>query len=70
MYCRAWLHTEQRVVIQETGQDGLVEETGVTIQGLTSAVYLLAVDDDNQLYELHPDGNSLDFFNGLMRRKL
>ena len=25
--------------------------------GLTSSGYLLAIGDDNQMYELHPDGN-------------
>ncbi|KAF5193934.1 Biotin--protein ligase [Thalictrum thalictroides] len=70
MYYRAWLHSEQKVVIQEKNKDELVEEIGVTIQGLTSSGYLLAIDDDNQLYELHPDGNSFDFFNGLVRKKL
>lgn len=70
MYYRAWLHTEQRVVMQENREDGVVGEVGLTIQGLTAAGYLLAVDDDNQLYELHPDGNSLDFFKGLVRKKL
>lgn len=70
MYCRVWLHTGQRVVIQEKSGDGFVDEVEVTIQGLTSSGYLLAVDDDNQMYELHPDGNSLDFFKGLVRKKL
>lgn len=27
------------------------------LQGLTSSGYLLAVGDDNQMCELHPDGN-------------
>ncbi|CAN6970396.1 hypothetical protein HID58_032160 [Brassica napus] len=38
--------------------------------GLTSSGYLLAIGDDNQMYELHPDGNSFDFLKGLVRRKL
>ena len=28
------------------------------LQGLTSSGYLLAADDDDNNYELHPDGNS------------
>ncbi|KAF9613032.1 hypothetical protein IFM89_005466 [Coptis chinensis] len=71
MYCRVWLHSGQRVVIQEkNNEDESVDEVAVTVQGLTSSGYLLAIDDDNQLYELHPDGNSFDFFKGLMRKKL
>ncbi|KAF9602951.1 hypothetical protein IFM89_032954 [Coptis chinensis] len=57
MYCRVWLHSGQRVVIQEkNNEDESVDEVAVTVQGLTSSGYLLAIDDDNQLYELHPDG--------------
>ena len=29
-----------------------------------------AVDGGGERYELHPDGNSLDFFQGLVRKKL
>uniref|UniRef100_A0A7N2RB15 BPL/LPL catalytic domain-containing protein n=1 Tax=Quercus lobata TaxID=97700 RepID=A0A7N2RB15_QUELO len=59
----------QRVIVQEKNEDQMVENV-VTIQGLTSSGYLLAIGEDNQMYELHPDGNSLDFFKGLIRRKL
>ncbi|KAG5382091.1 hypothetical protein IGI04_033561 [Brassica rapa subsp. trilocularis] len=44
--------------------------TGHGFTGLTSSGYLLAIGDDNQMYELHPDGNSFDFLKGLVRRKL
>ncbi|KAL2339834.1 hypothetical protein Fmac_007774 [Flemingia macrophylla] len=69
LYIKTWLHSGQRVVVQEKNEDKVVEHV-VTIQGLTSSGYLLAVGDDNQMCELHPDGNSFDFFNGLVRRKL
>ena len=39
-------------------------------KGVTSTGYLLAVDAKGGRYELHPDGNSLDFFKGLVRKKL
>ena len=43
----------------------------VTITGLAPSGYLLAVDTaTGAAYELHPDGNSLDFFQGLVRRKV
>ncbi|KAJ6848363.1 biotin--protein ligase 2-like [Iris pallida] len=70
LYYKTWLHSGQRVVIEEKLEGQSVEGTEVTIQGLTSTGYLLATDEDNHHYELHPDGNSFDFFKGLVRRKL
>ncbi|EOA29337.1 hypothetical protein CARUB_v10025619mg [Capsella rubella] len=69
LYYRTWLHSEQRVIVEEKVEDQVVQNV-VTIQGLTSSGYLLAIGDDNQMYELHPDGNSFDFFKGLVRRKI
>ncbi|XP_041013451.1 biotin--protein ligase 2-like [Juglans microcarpa x Juglans regia] len=69
LYLKTWLHSGQRVILEEKNEDQVVENV-VTIQGLTSSGYLLAIGDDNQMYELHPDGNSFDFFKGLVRRKL
>ncbi|KAG5036287.1 hypothetical protein AAZX31_04G233100 [Glycine max] len=69
LYIKTWLHSGQRVVVQEKNEDKVIEHV-VTIQGLTSSGYLLAVGDDHQMCELHPDGNSFDFFKGLVRRKL
>ncbi|XVF64632.1 hypothetical protein PTKIN_Ptkin09bG0183700 [Pterospermum kingtungense] len=60
LYYRTWLHSGQRVIVQEKNDDRVVENV-VTIQGLTSSGYLLAIGDDNQMCELHPDGNSLSF---------
>ncbi|CAN1194498.1 Biotin--protein ligase 1, chloroplastic [Linum perenne] len=69
LYYGSWLHSGQRVTIQENDSNQ-VKESVVTVQGLTSSGYLLAIGEDNQMYELHPDGNSFDFFKGLVRRKL
>ncbi|CAA7062340.1 unnamed protein product [Microthlaspi erraticum] len=69
LYYRTWLHSEQRVMVEEKINDKVVQNA-VTIQGLTTSGYLLAIGDDNQMYELHPDGNSFDFFKGLVRRKI
>ncbi|CAL0327398.1 unnamed protein product [Lupinus luteus] len=69
LYYKTWLHSGQRVIVQEKNED-TVSEHVVTIQGLTSSGYLLAIDDDNQMCELHPDGNSFDFLKGLVRSKL
>lgn len=69
LYYKTWLHSGQRVIIQEKNENQVVENV-VTIQGLTSSGYLLAIGEDNQMCELHPDGNSFDFFKGLVKRKL
>ncbi|KAG2709111.1 hypothetical protein I3760_05G224100 [Carya illinoinensis] len=60
LYLKTWLHSGQRVILQEKNEDQVVENV-VTIQGLTSSGYLLAIGDDNQIF---------DFFKGLVRRKL
>ncbi|KAL0912326.1 hypothetical protein M5K25_018290 [Dendrobium thyrsiflorum] len=69
LYCRTWLHSDQKVVIEEKQEEQVVNIV-VTIKGLTSSGYLLAMDEEQRYFELHPDGNSFDFFKGLVRRKL
>ncbi|XP_011012499.1 PREDICTED: biotin--protein ligase 1, chloroplastic-like [Populus euphratica] len=69
LYYKTWLHSGQRVIIQEKNENQVVENV-VTIQGLTSSGYLLAIGEENQMCELHPDGNSFDFFRALVRRKI
>ena len=64
-YLRQWLHTDQKVVLEE----GEIK-TEVTVRGLTKSGYLLADDAFGARFELHPDGNSFDFFQGLVRKKL
>ncbi|XP_008807174.2 biotin--protein ligase 2-like isoform X2 [Phoenix dactylifera] len=70
LYYKTWLHSGQKVIIEEQHEGKSVEQIVVTVQGLTSSGYLLATDEDKKSYELHPDGNSFDFFKGLVRRKL
>ncbi|MCD9561133.1 Biotin--protein ligase 2 [Datura stramonium] len=71
LYCRTWLHSGQRVIVQERSDDqDQVVESVITIQGLASSGYLLGITDDGQMCELHPDGNSFDFFKGLIKRKM
>ncbi|CAA7035041.1 unnamed protein product [Microthlaspi erraticum] len=69
LYYRTWLHSDQKVVVEDRVGDKFVQNV-VTIKGMTSSGYLKAIGDDNQIYELHPDGNSFDFLKGLVRRKL
>jgi biotin---protein ligase len=46
------------------------QDVSMRVQGLTPDGYLLAVDDSGEQYSLSPDGNSLDFFQGLIKTKL
>lgn len=68
-YYNSWLHSGQRVVVQDA-HEGQSVGSVVTIQGLTPSGYLYAIGEDDKSYELHPDGNSFDFFTGLVRRKI
>lgn len=71
LYLRRWLHSDQKVELEEGGKDGTpLQRVPLTIKGLTPGGYLLAVDELGASYELSPDGNSLDFFKGLVRKKL
>jgi biotin---protein ligase len=89
-YYDAWLHSGQRVHLEEPIAEGGVgvaparggshsndknfinqqmKMVGVTVRGLSPHGYLMAEDDAGEVYELHPDGNSFDFFKGLVRKK-
>ncbi|CAN6237237.1 unnamed protein product [Urochloa humidicola] len=68
-YYNSWLHSGQRVVVQDA-HEGQSVSSVVTIQGLTPTGYLYAIGEDGTSYELHPDGNSFDFFTGLVRKKI
>ena len=66
-YLRQWLHTDQEVTLEEDGGRGKVK---LVVKGITGTGYLLATDSRGTRFELHPDGNILDFFKGLVRKKL
>ncbi|XP_071697646.1 biotin--protein ligase 1, chloroplastic-like isoform X2 [Rutidosis leptorrhynchoides] len=58
LYYKTWLHSGQRVIVQEKNEDqNLLIENVVTVQGLTSSGYLLGITDNGEMCELHPDGN-------------
>lgn len=71
-YYDAWLHSGQRVRLEGAGEgEGEGGGSEVTITGLSPHGYLMAHDDTTgESYELHPDGNSFDFFKGLVRKKI
>jgi len=62
-YLSYWLHTGQRVRV---GKD----EVECTVRGLSDSGALLAEDDSGQVFQLSPDGNSFDFFHGLISKKV
>mmetsp|Transcript_3132 Transcript_3132/g.19327 ORF Transcript_3132/g.19327 Transcript_3132/m.19327 type:complete len:324 (+) Transcript_3132:407-1378(+) len=66
-YLDSWVHTGQKVMVLDEERS---LSCPVVVQGLTSQGFLLATDDVGNQFELHPDGNSLDFFSGLVRRKV
>jgi len=66
-YLDTWVHTGQIVTVSDGANSSSYP---VVVQGLTSQGFLLAADDGGNYFELHPDGNSLDFFSGLVRRKI
>ncbi|KAL8144513.1 hypothetical protein V2J09_017545 [Rumex salicifolius] len=59
LYYKTWLHSGQRVIVKDTAE-GQSMNSVVAIQALTPSGYLLAVSDDGQTCELHPDGNRYD----------
>ncbi|KAK3282795.1 hypothetical protein CYMTET_9485 [Cymbomonas tetramitiformis] len=70
-YLANWLHTGQAVKLVESDPaTGKEQEVQLQVMGLAPSGYLLAVDRAGKRFELHPDGNRLDFFKGLVRKKL
>lgn len=67
LYLYHWLHSGEKITFKESDAQTPIS---MTIQGLTSTGYLLAVSERGDRYELCPDGNSFDFFSGLIYRKL
>lgn len=47
-----------------------INSTQLVIRGLSQHGFLRAEDANGKMYELTPDGNSLDMMQGLLRRKL
>ena len=57
-------------VMLEEGEGASKQQIPLVVEGLTPHGFLRAVDSTGQTFELHPDGNSFDFFKGLIRKKL
>lgn len=66
-YEAGWLHTGQEVSLEDKGgRKAKIEGISVASGGC-----LVAVDKtDGSRYELYPDGNRLDFFSGLVSKKV
>ncbi|KAJ8551220.1 hypothetical protein K7X08_000590 [Anisodus acutangulus] len=70
LYYRTWLHSGQRVIVQERSddQDQFVENV-VTIQGLTSSGYLLGITDDGKCVSYTQIETVLTSSKGLSKEK-
>lgn len=68
LYYKHWFHLNQRVLIDTEG-NGQTREC--VIKGITGDYGLLVAQDvrTNETLELQPDGNSFDFFKGLVYKK-
>ena len=65
-YYAQWLHTNQRVrVLSEDGKF-----TNVTIRGIDNSGFLVAVDDNGNQLKLLSDGNTFNFLEGLISKKI
>ena len=65
-YYAQWLHTNQRVrVLSEDGK-----YTNVTIRGIDNSGFLVAVDDNGNELKLLSDGNTFNFLEGLISKKI
>ena len=76
-YLEHWLHSRQTVTAVDLARGSQDQENmpedgiPLTITGIAESSGLLAMDPSTgQQYELLPDGNSLDFMRGLLKRKL
>ncbi|KAK8805615.1 hypothetical protein WA158_002271 [Blastocystis sp. Blastoise] len=65
-YLGIWLHSDQKVTV--LGDNG--KNTNVTIKGLTDEGYLLAISEEGETLQLFPDGNSFNFLQGLISKKI
>lgn len=65
-YYQYWLHSNQNVnVVNESGG-----YTSVIIKGISENGLLRAIDAQGNLVELHSDGNTFNFLEGLISKKL
>jgi len=67
-YERRWLHSGQQVTLEgEGGRRAIIQGVSPASGGCLVAK---AVDGDQATFELYPDGNRLDFFQGLISKKI
>ena len=65
-YYKWWLHSNQHVnVVNDNGS-----YSSVVIKGIDSNGFLQAVDQDGTVLQLFPDGNSFNFLDGLISKKV
>ncbi|TRX96157.1 hypothetical protein FHL15_002881 [Xylaria flabelliformis] len=71
LYTKNWLHSDQIVTIESI--DGAPRGRIIGVSSTTSNLLVQELGNDNrptsQIHELGPDGNSFDFFHGLLKSK-
>ncbi|KAI0196566.1 putative biotin apo-protein ligase [Xylaria flabelliformis] len=71
LYTKHWLHSDQIVTIESI--DGAPRGRIIGVSSTTSHLLVQELGNDNQptsqIHELGPDGNSFDFFHGLLKSK-
>jgi len=60
-YLESWIHTNQNLTL---------ESRSVVVKGITKSGFLEAEDENGEMLELLPDGNSIDMMQGLISRKV
>ncbi len=65
-YYAHWLHTNQQVNVLRDDNT----TTSVIIKGINEHGFLLGVDKDGNQLELIPDGNTFNFLEGLISKKI
>lgn len=72
-YLKYWMHSGQKIIVDQDAINQNAQKTNkveMFIMGVTDNGQLLGQDKNGQTFELHPDGNSFDFLQGLICRKV
>ena len=66
-YLKYWMHSGQKVIVNQ--DDEKLGQMEMFIIGVSDSGQLLGQNAKGDQFELHPDGNSFDFLQGLICRK-
>ena len=75
-YLKYWMHSGQKILVDQDAKgiktkngDNKKDKIEMFIIGVTDLGQLLGQNKNGETFELHPDGNSFDFLQGLVCRK-